>query len=87
MKIECNISDASHLNGLCSALTSSRPSDTHPTLCRFSLKSLLLFFISFSWNGQQVLLVSATMPREVLEITEKFMTDPIRILVKRMLPA
>lgn len=33
--------------------------------------------------GTQVVLVSATLPVEVLEITTKFMTDPIRILVKR----
>ena len=31
----------------------------------------------------QVVLVSATLPNEVLEMTTKFMTDPIRILVKR----
>jgi ATP-dependent RNA helicase len=31
----------------------------------------------------QVVLVSATLPKEVLEMTEKFMNDPIRILVKR----
>ena len=31
----------------------------------------------------QVVLVSATLPVEVLEMTTKFMTDPIRILVKR----
>eukprot|EP00245_Coleochaete_scutata_P007203 TRINITY_DN22332_c0_g1_i1.p1 TRINITY_DN22332_c0_g1~~TRINITY_DN22332_c0_g1_i1.p1 ORF type:complete len:428 (-),score=91.59 TRINITY_DN22332_c0_g1_i1:797-2020(-) len=31
----------------------------------------------------QVLLVSATLPQEILEITNKFMTDPVRILVKR----
>jgi ATP-dependent RNA helicase len=31
----------------------------------------------------QVVLVSATLPHEVLEMTSKFMTDPIRILVKR----
>lgn len=31
----------------------------------------------------QVLLVSATLPTEVLEMTTKFMTDPIRVLVKR----
>jgi len=31
----------------------------------------------------QVVLVSATLPHEVLEMTTKFMTDPIRILVKR----
>jgi ATP-dependent RNA helicase len=31
----------------------------------------------------QVILVSATLPREVLEMTTKFMNKPIRILVKR----
>ena len=31
----------------------------------------------------QVVLLSATMPAEVLEVTKKFMRDPIRILVKR----
>jgi ATP-dependent RNA helicase len=31
----------------------------------------------------QVVLVSATLPVEVLEITQKFMTKPIRVLVKR----
>lgn len=31
----------------------------------------------------QVILVSATLPHEVLEMTHKFMTDPVRILVKR----
>jgi len=31
----------------------------------------------------QVVLVSATLPNEVLEMTQKFMTEPIRILVKR----
>ena len=31
----------------------------------------------------QIVLVSATLPAEVLDITSKFMSDPIRILVKR----
>ncbi|KAL6578616.1 hypothetical protein OROMI_008832 [Orobanche minor] len=31
----------------------------------------------------QVVLISATLPNEILEITSKFMTDPVRILVKR----
>jgi len=31
----------------------------------------------------QVVLVSATLPQDVLQVTEKFMTDPLRILVKR----
>ncbi|XVE85790.1 hypothetical protein DITRI_Ditri17bG0119500 [Diplodiscus trichospermus] len=31
----------------------------------------------------QVCLISATLPREILEMTSKFMSDPIRILVKR----
>ena len=31
----------------------------------------------------QIVVVSATLPQEVVEVTSKFMTDPIRILVKR----
>lgn len=31
----------------------------------------------------QVVLLSATLPNDVLEMTTKFMTDPVRILVKR----
>jgi len=34
-------------------------------------------------NDTQVVLLSATMPVEVLDVTKKFMRDPIRILVKR----
>lgn len=33
--------------------------------------------------GVQVVLLSATMPSEVLEVTKKFMREPVRILVKR----
>ena len=33
--------------------------------------------------GAQVVLLSATLPHEVLEMTSKFMTDPVRVLVKR----
>lgn len=33
--------------------------------------------------GHQVVLLSATMPTDVLEVTKKFMRDPIRILVKK----
>lgn len=29
------------------------------------------------------MLISATLPNEILEITNKFMTDPVKILVKR----
>jgi len=31
----------------------------------------------------QVVLLSATLPNDILEMTSKFMTDPIRVLVKR----
>ena len=31
----------------------------------------------------QVLVISATLPKEVLEMTQKFMTEPVRVLVKR----
>jgi len=34
-------------------------------------------------KGIQVCCISATMPKEVLEMTRKFMTDPVRVLVKR----
>ncbi|KAF0758931.1 eukaryotic initiation factor 4A-III [Aphis craccivora] len=34
-------------------------------------------------NYHKVILISATLPHEILEMTNKFMTDPIRILVKR----
>ena len=30
-----------------------------------------------------MVLISATLPHEILEMTSKFMSDPIRILVKR----
>lgn len=33
--------------------------------------------------GVQVVLVSATVPQEVLELANEFMTDPVRILVRR----
>ena len=33
--------------------------------------------------GPQVVLLSATMPLDVLEVTKKFMREPIRILVKK----
>merc|ERR1712168_329012 len=34
-------------------------------------------------QGAQVVLLSATMPQDVLEVTTRFMRDPIRILVKK----
>ncbi|KAJ1974499.1 RNA helicase [Dimargaris verticillata] len=33
--------------------------------------------------GVQVVVLSATLPQDVLDITSKFMTDPVKILVKR----
>lgn len=34
-------------------------------------------------TSTQVVLVSATLPREVLDMTQKFMTDPVKVLVRR----
>ena len=44
-----------------------------------------LFSLRFRYlpPDTQVVLVSATLPHEVLEMTSKFMTDPVRVLVKR----
>ena len=36
-----------------------------------------------SRHALQVVIVSATLPHEVLEMTHKFMNDPVRVLVKR----
>jgi len=45
---------------------------------------ILVIFGAVSRLGAlQVVLLSATLPHEILEMTSKFMTDPIRILVKR----
>lgn len=33
--------------------------------------------------GTQVVIISATLPKDVLSMTRKFMTDPVKILVKR----
>lgn len=62
-------------------------------LSSFRLNLLIPFFSGFKEQiydvyrflppGTQVVLVSATLPHEVLEMTSKFMTEPIRILVKR----
>jgi translation initiation factor 4A len=49
------------------------------------LNSYVLLGLVFQLLPQdtQVVLLSATMPADVLEVTKKFMRDPVRILVKR----
>lgn len=39
--------------------------------------------MDISVNLFKVVLLSATMPADVLEVTKKFMREPIRILVKK----
>ena len=46
-----------------------------------SQKQLRLLIVGYLYG--QVVVVSATMPNEILEMTKKFMTDPVRVLVKR----
>ncbi|CAI6373108.1 unnamed protein product [Macrosiphum euphorbiae] len=46
-------------------------------------KRQIYYIHRFLPPNTQVILISATMPNEVLEITNKFMTNPIRILIKR----
>lgn len=48
----------------------------HTFASHFEQTNLLIFL-------NQVVLLSATMPMDVLEVTKKFMRDPIRILVKK----
>lgn len=40
-------------------------------------------FLHLCFLCPKVVLLSATMPADVLEVTKKFMRDPIRILVKK----
>lgn len=59
------------------------------TMFRFILPQSFLHFFSNCSTFKcviflfQVVLLSATMPNEVLEVTNRFMNDPIRILVKK----
>lgn len=43
----------------------------------------MIIIVLYNLLLMQVCLISATLPHEILEITSKFMTDPVRILVKR----
>lgn len=52
-----------------------------------TLLCVILFYFIFSGRylppSTQVVLISATMPQEVLDMTKKFMNMPVKILVKR----
>jgi hypothetical protein len=63
------VSDSWHCVQRLRLLTTS--SDSSPPTCRYLPPET------------QVVLVSATLPHDVLEMTSKFMTDPVRVLVKR----
>ena len=56
--------------------------DCLASLCAFFLFHFLCSCVFFFLS--QVVLLSATLPHDILEMTEKFMSDPIRILVKRL---
>ncbi|KAH9290176.1 hypothetical protein KI387_034293, partial [Taxus chinensis] len=43
----------------------------------------MIFIDTFHQSFRHVVLIFATLPHEILEMTNKFMTDPVRILVKR----
>ena len=51
-------------------------------LCVCVCVTVMLVGVRFVF-AVQVVLVSATLPHEILEMTSKFMTEPIRVLVKR----
>jgi len=50
--------------------------------CRVDSKTIYDVFQTLT-NEIQVILLSATMPDDVLEVTTRFMREPIRILVKK----
>lgn len=53
------------------------------SLCCLGFKEQIYDVYRYLPPATQVVLISATLPHEILEMTNKFMTDPIRILVKR----
>lgn len=62
------------------------PVDIQVTLLYVSVsqtRTLLLATLPHTVSPMQVVLLSATIPVDVLEVTTKFMRDPIRILVKK----
>lgn len=52
-------------------------------VCTAGFKEQIYDVYRYLPPATQVVLISATLPHEILEMTNKFMTDPIRILVKR----
>lgn len=54
------------------------------TVCCSGFKEQIYDVYRYLPPATQVVLISATLPHEILEMTNKFMTDPIRILVKRL---
>lgn len=56
----------------------------HFTICCSGFKEQIYDVYRYLPPATQVVLISATLPHEILEMTNKFMTDPIRILVKRL---
>lgn len=52
-------------------------------MCALGFKEQIYDVYRYLPPATQVCLISATLPHEILEMTNKFMTDPIRILVKR----
>ena len=49
----------------------------------FPETSRYAFLFSSNFDQLQVVLLSATMPTEILDVTKRFMREPIRILVKK----
>lgn len=57
--------------------------DEADTLLETGFKDTIYEIYRYLPPSAQVVVVSATLPTDVLQMTNKFMTDPVRILVKR----
>lgn len=60
-----------------------KPKDIQSCFTEFAAVMLDSAICLLLLGALQVVLVSATLPHEVLEMTHKFMTEPVRVLVKR----
>lgn len=65
------------------ALSDSLKANAELTTSAAGFKEQIYDVYRYLPPATQVVLISATLPHEILEMTNKFMTDPIRILVKR----
>ncbi|KAK3429701.1 hypothetical protein EUGRSUZ_E01189 [Eucalyptus grandis] len=63
-------------------VVSGNPGRVLDMIKRRTLRTKAIKLLVLEWHSLLVVFVSATLPTEILEMTGRFMTDPVRIVVK-----